>query len=126
MSASMLPGDRNSTPAATGSSLRPPSGRSIGAGHQLRASADMGAFLPERWLAPKLLEAVQGLRPLADEAGLSMAQFALAWVLREPGVSAAIIGASRPEQVDDDCGASGRAVPPELFARAEALLAGAA
>ena len=45
MSASMLPGDRNSTPAATGSSLRPPSGRTMaGAGHQLRASADMGAF----------------------------------------------------------------------------------
>jgi 1-deoxyxylulose-5-phosphate synthase len=86
-------------------------------------SQDMGAFFPERWLRPTLLEAVQQLKPLADEAGLSLAQFSLAWVLREPNVAAAIIGASRPEQVDDNCAASGRDVPPELFTRAEAILA---
>lgn len=44
MSASHLPGNRNSTPEVSGSSLRPPSSRAIGAGHHLRASADMGAF----------------------------------------------------------------------------------
>ena len=86
-------------------------------------SQDMGAFFPKRWLEPKLLEAVAQLKPVADEAGFSLAQFALAWVLREPNVAAAIIGASRPEQVDDNCAASGRDVAPELFARAEAILA---
>lgn len=89
-------------------------------------SSDMGAFFPKRWLEADLLDAVARLKPLADEVGLSLAQFALAWVLQEPNVAAAIIGASRPEQVDDNCAASGRDVPPELFARAEAILAEAA
>jgi aryl-alcohol dehydrogenase-like predicted oxidoreductase len=50
---------------------------------------------------------VQRLRPIADGLGITMAQLALAWVLREPNVASAIIGASRPEQVDDNAGASG-------------------
>jgi 1-deoxyxylulose-5-phosphate synthase len=54
-----------------------------------------------------LLERVQRLRPVADGLGISMAQLALAWVLREPNVASAIIGASRPEQVADNAGASG-------------------
>ena len=91
--------------------------------HSRATSQDMGASLPRGWLEPKLLKAVQDLKPLAQEAGLTLPQFALAWVLREPNVSAAIIGASRPEQVDDNCSASGRAVPAELFSRAEAVLA---
>ena len=74
-------------------------------------------------LREPLLVAVEKLKPLADEAGLSLPQFALAWILREPNVAAAIIGASRPEQVIDNAGASGATVAPELFARGEALIA---
>lgn len=89
------------------------------------ADASMNGFLNANWLKPKVLEAVQALRPLAAQAGLSLPQFALAWVLRQPNVSSAIVGASRPRQIDDNVGASGVAVPPELFSRAEALLRGA-
>ena len=81
-----------------------------------RAANDaISGFLNEEWLRPKVLEAVQALRPLATQAGLSLAQFALAWVLRQPNVAAAITGASRPEQVDENALASGHAVAPELF-----------
>ena len=54
-----------------------------------------------------MLEAVQRLRPIADGLGVTMAQLAIAWVLREENVSSAIVGASRPEQVDDNVAASG-------------------
>jgi aryl-alcohol dehydrogenase-like predicted oxidoreductase len=65
---------------------------------------------------------VQQLKPIAEEAGLTLAQFALAWVLREPNVASAIIGASRPEQVHDNAGASGVVVDTQLFMRAEAII----
>jgi aryl-alcohol dehydrogenase-like predicted oxidoreductase len=68
------------------------------------------------------LEAEQDLRPIAAEAGLSLAQFALAWVLREPNVTSAIVGASRPEQLEENAAASGARVDPDLFARAEAII----
>ena len=71
------------------------------------------------------MEGAQRLRPVAAEAGLSLTQFALAWVLREPNVSSAIIGASRPEQVVENCGASGVTVDPALFARAEEIVGAA-
>ena len=86
------------------------------------SSDDMGGFLPKRWLERPTLEAVQALKPIAADAGLTLAQFALAWVLREPNVAAAIIGASRPEQVEENCKASGPDVPAALFARAEAVI----
>jgi aryl-alcohol dehydrogenase-like predicted oxidoreductase len=70
-----------------------------------------------------VLEAVQAMGPLAQQAGLSIAQFALAWVLRDQNVAAAIIGASRPDQVQQNAAAAGRNVDPALFAKAEALLA---
>ena len=54
---------------------------------------------------PAVLEAVQRLRPIADGLGITMAQLALAWVLREPNVASAIVGASRPEQVVQNLGA---------------------
>ncbi|HEY2327323.1 MAG TPA: aldo/keto reductase family protein [Gaiellaceae bacterium] len=54
-----------------------------------------------------VLERVQRLRPIADGLGITMSQLALAWVLREPNVAAAIVGASRPEQVHDNASASG-------------------
>ena len=55
--------------------------------------------------------------------GCTLSQFALAWVLREPNVASAITGASRPEQVVENAGASGREVDPALFTRAEELIA---
>ncbi|MBV8685904.1 MAG: aldo/keto reductase family protein [Alphaproteobacteria bacterium] len=85
-------------------------------------SEEMGGFID--WLLrDRTLEAVQRLRPLAAEAGLSLAQFALAWVLREPNVASAIVGASRPEQLAENAAASGARVDPALFARAEAIAA---
>jgi voltage-dependent potassium channel beta subunit len=73
-----------------------------------RATDDKGgANMIKRWLQDDVLERVQQLKPIADEAGLSMAQLAVAWVLQNDNVSAAIIGASRPEQVSDNVKASG-------------------
>ena len=84
-------------------------------------SEEMGGFIG--WLLDdRLLGAVQQLVPIAAEAGLSLAQFALAWVLREPNVASAIVGASRPEQLEENAAASGARVDPELFARAEAIV----
>jgi len=73
-----------------------------------RATDDKsGADFISRWLSDEVLGTVQQLKPLAEQAGLSMAQLAVAWVLQNPNVSAAIIGASRPEQVYDNAKASG-------------------
>lgn len=73
-----------------------------------RATDDKsGAAFIARFLTDEVLEPVQRLRPLADQAGLSMAQLALAWVLQNGNVSAAIIGATRPEQVRDNVKAAG-------------------
>jgi aryl-alcohol dehydrogenase-like predicted oxidoreductase len=80
------------------------------------ASRAMGAFLPTRWLEDDALAAVQSLRPVAQGLGLTLAQLALAWVLREPGVASAIVGASRPSQVDDNARAAGVTLPPETLA----------
>jgi len=89
------------------------------------ASESMNTAFRRNWLQPALLEAVQALKPLADQAGLSIAQFAVSWVLREPNVAAAIIGASRPDQIDENIAASGQTISPELFTKAEQLIAGA-
>ncbi len=83
----------------------------------------MGEIFPKRWLEPQLLAAVERLVPLAQEAGLSLPQFALAWVLRKENVSSAIIGASRPAQVIENAAAASKRVPHELFHRAEAIVA---
>jgi len=66
-----------------------------------------GADMISRWLEDDVLTAVQRLEPVAQEAGLTMAQLAVAWVLQNPNVSAAIIGASRPEQVTENVRAAG-------------------
>jgi len=87
-------------------------------------SEEMGGWIG-MWLRPAVLEAVQRLKPLAAEAGLSLAQFALAWVLREPNVASAIVGASRPSQVDDNVAASDATVDPALFEAAERIVAAA-
>jgi aryl-alcohol dehydrogenase-like predicted oxidoreductase len=95
----------------------PPAGSR--AGH-----ASMGAMLPKQWLRAPVLTAVQQVKLMAErETGLSLSQFALAWILRRQEVSSAIIGASRPEQVTENSAAADREVAPELFARAEEILA---
>ena len=68
-------------------------------------SSEMNRFI-KQWLNDDLLEAVQRLRPIADGAGLTMSRLALAWVLRQPNVAAAIIGATRPEQVHENAAAA--------------------
>ena len=85
------------------------------------ASNDMGEYM-DRLMEPGVLRAVQRLKPIAEEAGLTMPQFALAWVLREPNVASAIIGASRPGQVIENAHASGVLVDTQLFLRAEQIL----
>jgi aryl-alcohol dehydrogenase-like predicted oxidoreductase len=86
------------------------------------ADPSMGAFLNPDWLAPATLAAVRELGQLAANAGLTVAQFALAWVLRQPNVASAIVGASRPEQVNDNAAASGLHVDPALFTAAERMI----
>lgn len=70
------------------------------------ANPQMNIFM-DQWLDEKLLKSVDGLHPIAADLGISMTQLALAWVLREPNLASAIIGASRPEQVVENAAASG-------------------
>jgi aryl-alcohol dehydrogenase-like predicted oxidoreductase len=86
------------------------------------ADPEMGGWM-DRLMSGPVLEAAQRLKPIAAEAGLSLAQFSLAWVLREPNVASAIVGASRPAQVEENAAASGAQVDPALFAQAEAIVA---
>jgi aryl-alcohol dehydrogenase-like predicted oxidoreductase len=87
------------------------------------ASAEMGYFLQGK-LEATVLARVAQLAPIAAELGLTMAQLALAWVLRRPEVSSAIIGATSPAQVAENAAASGVVLAPEVVARVEAALAG--
>jgi aryl-alcohol dehydrogenase-like predicted oxidoreductase len=72
-----------------------------------RAASEAMGWAMDRYLSDEVLEAVQRLIPIAEGAGLSMVEMALAWVLREQNVASAIIGASRPEQVHLNTAASG-------------------
>jgi aryl-alcohol dehydrogenase-like predicted oxidoreductase len=81
-----------------------------------------GANFIARLLTDEVLTAVAKLKPLAEQAGLSMAQLAVAWVLQNPNVSAAIIGASRPEQVRDNVKASGVKLEADLMKAIDAAL----
>lgn len=85
------------------------------------ASDEMSGFI-DRLIEPRVLEAVQRLRPIADRAGLSMAQLALAWVLRQRNVASAIVGASRPEQVHANASASGIALDADTLAAIDEAL----
>ncbi|WP_332770271.1 aldo/keto reductase family protein [Phenylobacterium sp.] len=88
------------------------------------ASVEMSKYT-RHWFKPAVLQAVQRLKPLAAEAGLTLGQFAIAWTLANDQVSSAIIGASRPDQVDENVAASERSVDPALFAEAEQILGAA-
>jgi aryl-alcohol dehydrogenase-like predicted oxidoreductase len=87
-----------------------------------RATDPTGSGFVSRWLRDDVLERVQNLRPLAEDAGLSMAQMAVAWVLGNPNVSTAIVGASRPEQLADSVHASGVVLDADLRAAIDEVL----
>ena len=88
-----------------------------------RATDDKGGSdFVKRFLREDVLERVQALRPVADQAGLTMAQLAVAWVLHNPNVASAIIGASRPEQVTENVKAVGVSLAPELMALIDEVL----
>jgi 1-deoxyxylulose-5-phosphate synthase len=78
-------------------------------------SSTMNRFI-KQWLTDEMLEAVQRLRPVADGAGLTMSQLALAWVLRQRNVAAAIVGATRPEQVRENVRAAGVVLSDDTLA----------
>ena len=86
-----------------------------------RAASETQGQWMERLMNDDLIRAVDQVKQLAAEADCTIAQFALAWILREPNVASAIIGATRPEQVEENAAASGLKIDPELFAQAEAI-----
>lgn len=86
------------------------------------ASSRMGGFI-RHWLADDVLAAVERLGTVAEQAGMTVAQLALAWVLREPNVASAIVGASRPSQLEENCAASGRVLDADVLAAAEKAVA---
>jgi len=85
------------------------------------ASGEMGRFV-QRLLREPVLDAVQRLRPVAEQAGLSLTHLALAWVLRRPEVASAIVGASRPAQVADNAAAAGLRLSPDTLAAIDEAL----
>jgi 1-deoxyxylulose-5-phosphate synthase len=87
-----------------------------------RAAARGDGFM-SKYLGDDVLERVERLRPIADGLGASLAQLALAWILREPNVASAIVGASRPEQVGDNAAASGVDLDAETVRAIEAAIA---
>ena len=90
-----------------------------------RMGNEMG-WAMDRFRSDVVLEAVQRLRPIADGLGITMAQLALAWVLRERNVASAIIGASRPQQVEDNAAASGIELDEATLAAIDEAVAEAA
>lgn len=89
-----------------------------------RATDESGKNFISRFMRDEVLEKVQGLKPIAEAVGLSMAQLAVAWVLQNPNVASAIIGASRPEQVTENVKASGVKLDAELLEQIDKVLDG--
>ena len=88
-----------------------------------RATDDKGGRqMISRWMRDDVLTAVQALRPIAQDLGLTMPQLAIAWVLRNPAVSSAIVGASRPEQLVDTVKASGVSLDDDVMAAVDVAL----
>ena len=87
-----------------------------------RATDQTGATFISRWLSDEVLTRVERLAPIAQEAELSMAQLAVAWVLQNRNVSSAIIGASRPEQVRENVKAAGARLDPAIMRRIDGAL----
>jgi aryl-alcohol dehydrogenase-like predicted oxidoreductase len=95
-------------------------GRDVPAGS--RATDPSGSGFIKGYLTEEILGRVAGLRPVAQDAGLTMAQLAIAWVLQNPGVSAAIVGATRPEQVRENARASGVRLDGGVMRRIDEVL----
>ncbi|MFP2898413.1 aldo/keto reductase family protein [Corallococcus sp. 4LFB] len=87
-----------------------------------RATTQQGAQFMSRLMSDDVLTRVQQLKPLAQEAGLSLAQLSVAWVLQNKSVASAIIGASKPEQVLDNVKATGVKLDAELLRRIDAII----
>ena len=90
-----------------------------------RATDPTGGFFIKRFLEDDVLTAVQKLKPIAEQAGLTMPQLAIAWVLQNPNIAAALVGASRPEQLKDNVKASGVRLDADTLAAIDAALSGA-
>ena len=86
-----------------------------------RATDDRGSNFIREYLTDDILGRVQQLKPVADEIGLSLSQLAVAWTLQNPNVSAAIVGASRPEQVRENARAAGVRLDPQVLARIDEI-----
>jgi aryl-alcohol dehydrogenase-like predicted oxidoreductase len=89
-----------------------------------RATDPTGSGFIQGFLRDEVLEKVQQLKPIAADTGLSLAQLAIAWVLTNPNVSSAIVGATRPEQVRDNAAAAGTKLDPELLKKIDDVLSG--
>ncbi len=87
-----------------------------------RAGHEQAGSLLRGRMDDEVLTRVQRLKPIAEQAGLSMAQLAIAWVLANPAVSSAIMGASRPEQVSENAKAAGQRLSPEILASIDEVL----
>lgn len=85
------------------------------------ADKDLAGII-EKFMSETTLTRVQGLKPLAEELGITMAQFAIAWVLQNKNVAAAIVGASKPEQITSNLAASGVVIPAEIIAKVDQVL----
>jgi aryl-alcohol dehydrogenase-like predicted oxidoreductase len=89
-----------------------------------RAASQRMGWAIDQFLRAEVLAAVQGLVPIADGLGVTMSQLALAWVLRQPNVASAIVGATRPEQVDENAAASGIELDEATLAAIDDAVAG--
>jgi len=89
------------------------------------ANKSMNRFI-KQWLKDDVLTAVQNLRPIADEAGITLSQLALAWVLHQPNITSVIVGASRPEQVHENVKAADVELSPDTLAAIDETLRTAA
>jgi len=85
-------------------------------------AAGASAEMMDRYFEQPVLDAVQQLKPLAQDAGCTLAQLSLAWCLRDPVISAVIVGATRPTQVDDNAAAADLAITPDVFAAMDKIL----
>lgn len=87
-----------------------------------RANDDRINGFVKQWFKDDLLQAVQNLKPIAQDLNLSLAQLSIAWVLQNPNVSAAIIGASRPEQVTENVKASGVVIEADVMKKIDGII----
>jgi len=102
------------------------SDKPIPEGSRASTAAGSGFFkrLAGQWLRQEVLQAVEEIRPIAQECGLTLPQLAVAWVLQNPQVSSAIIGASKPEQVKENVKAAGICLDPEVMRQINSILNG--